>query len=267
MPKIKVNDVNLYYEEYGQGEPIIFICGFNGNHLMWNSILNACSKNHRVIVFDNRGIGQSDAPDYPYTVEMMADDTAALCKALNISQAHFVGNSMGGMIVQNLAYKYPKLTKSAVISNSVAKYVGIGFKLLLEGQLELIESKASVSTITKVGLHCCFSDSFLSQPGIIDLILKTATENKYPMNAIGFKSQMHACITFDASTWIHKIICPCLVIGSLGDKIFPENKEHKISKIIPNAQYFCFDDTVGHVPCIEQPEIFSKVILDFIAKL
>jgi len=266
MPKIKVNDINLYYEEYGQGEPIVFVAGFGGDRLSWSTIVKNCAKKHRVIFFDNRGAGQSDYPDYPYTVEMMADDTAALCKALNVSQAHFVGNSMGGFIVQELAYKYPQLTKSAVISNSIVKYSNVGFKLFLEGQLELIETAAPVSAQVKIGLGWCFSDNFLNQPGVVELLIKYQSENKYPMTAIGFKNQMQACITFDASSWVDKITRPCLVIGGENDKVFPEKKIREVSQIINNAEYFCFEGDVGHVPYLEKPELFSKVILDFIAK-
>ncbi|MFA6408643.1 MAG: alpha/beta hydrolase [Gammaproteobacteria bacterium] len=266
MPKIKVKDISLYYEEYSgeKGDPIVFISGFSGDHLMWSGLLKECTRNHRVIVFDNRGVGQSDRPDYPYTVDMMADDTAALCKELNVHKATFIGNSMGGFITQTLAYKYPDLTKAAIISNSVEKYSGVGFKLLLESQLKLIETRAPLDAIVKAGLGWCFSDKFLSRPGLIEFIVKSEFENKYPATAIGFKNQMHACLNFDASSWVHKINKPCLVIGSDEDKIFPENLIRNLSKLIPNAKYFCFEGGVGHVPCIEEPELFSKVILGFI---
>jgi len=268
MPKIKVNDINLYYEEYSgeKGDPIVFISGFSGDHLMWSGLLKECTLKHRVVVFDNRGVGQSDRPDYPYTVDMMADDTAALCRELNIPKATFVGNSMGGFIAQTLAYKYPDLTKSAVISNSIEKYSGIGFKALLEAQLKLIEAKAPVDAVVKVGLGWCFSEKFLSRPGLIDFIVKSELENKYPATAIGFKNQINACLNFDASSWVQKINKHCLVIGSDEDKIFPEKLTRNLSTLIPNAKYFCFEGGVGHVPCIEEPELFSKVILGFCAK-
>jgi len=70
MPKAKVNDINLYYEIHGKGEPIFFIAGFNSDHTVWTNIIDHYAQTHQVIVMDNRGSGKSDCPDAPYTIEM-----------------------------------------------------------------------------------------------------------------------------------------------------------------------------------------------------
>src|SRR5262245_16101500 len=101
MPKIDVGNINLYYESYGAGEPLVCIAGFSVDHLAWQSIVELFAKNYNVIIFDNRGAGQSDCPDIPYSIDMLADDTIELCKALDITRARFIGSSMGGMILQN----------------------------------------------------------------------------------------------------------------------------------------------------------------------
>jgi 3-oxoadipate enol-lactonase len=66
MPKIKINDINMYYEMHGSGEPIVFISGFSCDHTVWEEVAKKLQNNYQIILFDNRGAGQSDAPDQAY---------------------------------------------------------------------------------------------------------------------------------------------------------------------------------------------------------
>lgn len=84
MPKIKINDINLYYEQQGQGQPVVFISGYSVDHLCWVDIPLAFSTDYQAVVLDNRGSGQSDRPDFPYSIDLLAEDVVALCKALNL---------------------------------------------------------------------------------------------------------------------------------------------------------------------------------------
>src|SRR2546430_15158760 len=78
MPKVTVNGIRMFYEETGGGEPLILIMGFGGDHLAWAFQVRALAEHYRVVTFDNRGAGQSDAPEPPYTIRTMADDTAGV---------------------------------------------------------------------------------------------------------------------------------------------------------------------------------------------
>src|SRR5438552_14733086 len=95
MPKVRVNGINLYYIEAGRGDPLLLIMGFGGDHLAWAFQTPVFAQRYRVIAFDNRGAGQSDAPDVPYTTRMMAEDAVGLLDALRIERAHVLGVSMG----------------------------------------------------------------------------------------------------------------------------------------------------------------------------
>src|ERR1035438_8304990 len=106
MPTIKVNDITMYYEIHGEGEPMVLIAGLNSDHALYRGIIPQLAASHQVIVFDNRGVGQTDKPDIPYSIEMMADDTAGLLNALGIEQVHILGTSMGGRIAVALALKH-----------------------------------------------------------------------------------------------------------------------------------------------------------------
>jgi pimeloyl-ACP methyl ester carboxylesterase len=95
------NGVNLYYEAHGSGEPLLLIMGFTVSSVGWYWNTPTFAQNFRTIVFDNRGVGQSDKPDLPYSMQMFADDTAGLLDGLGVDRAHVFGISRGGMIAED----------------------------------------------------------------------------------------------------------------------------------------------------------------------
>lgn len=97
MPTVKVNDINMYYEIRGEGEPLVLIGGLATDITEFEGMIRELSQNYRVIAFDNRGAGRTDKPDIPYSIEMMTDDTAGLLNALGIELAHILGISMEGV--------------------------------------------------------------------------------------------------------------------------------------------------------------------------
>src|SRR5919204_2765547 len=121
MPKVLVNGINLHYIEAGRGDPLLLIMGFGGDHLAWAFQTPVFAQSHRVIAFDNRGVGQSDVPDVPYTTRMMADDAAGLLDALGIERAHVIGVSIGGMIAQELALNHPRRVRSLQLHCTYAR--------------------------------------------------------------------------------------------------------------------------------------------------
>lgn len=264
MPKIKINDINMYYEERGQGEPLVLIGGFCADHFAWMSVASLFAQNYRVILCDNRGAGQSDCPDFPYTMQMLADDIVALCKQLNISQAHFLGNSMGGHIVQTLAYRYPELTCSAVISNSSAK-MNVRAKLGVESRLPLLSLPVPPSAIMKSVLAQLYSIDFLSRQGMVDDLVNVMLANPYPTTEVGYRNQMHALLEFDSVSWLEKITAPTLVVYSDDDALVDLDSSQLLCSKIPNAEAYCFQ-RVGHLPHIEKPAEFYQVVRAFLEK-
>ena len=115
MPVVQANEIEIYYEEHGSGEPLLLIMGWGGNTATWNPQLEGLAEQYRVIAFDNRGAGRTKAPDSPYTIPQMAADTAGLLHALGVPKAHVFGISMGGMVAQELALGYPELVGSLIL--------------------------------------------------------------------------------------------------------------------------------------------------------
>src|SRR5205085_7194790 len=123
MPKLGVNDVELFYQEIGPAlaDPLLLIMGWGGDHTAWAFQIPAFSAEFRVIAFDNRGAGQSDAPDVPYTIGAMADDAIALLDRLRVARAHVCGASMGGMIAQEIALRRPDRVLSLGLHCTLAR--------------------------------------------------------------------------------------------------------------------------------------------------
>ncbi len=262
MPKVKVNDINIYYEIYGRGQPLVLIHGFSIDHLVWQGIVAKYAEKYQVITLDLRGSGQTDCPDIPYTVEMMADDVIGLCDVLELDNVHFMGSSMGGAILQTIALKYPQRVCTAVLSNTFTK-LDIRYALFAKGRLAFFATQVPVRAIMEASLGWVFSSDFLNREGMVDFLIEMRLANPYPITEIGYRNQLHALLQFDSEKWVNRIQVPCLVIGSDQDAIISEPHMRHLSNLIPNAEYYCFRN-VGHVPHVEQPELFNDVVEKFL---
>jgi 3-oxoadipate enol-lactonase len=265
MPHLKVNDISMYYEIHGEGEPLVLISGFSCDHTQWMSVANHLKQKYQIILFDNRGAGQTDVPEGPYTIEQMSDDVAALCEKLNINRAHFAGNSMGGFIVQSLAVRHESLVKSFIISNS-AQNAQFPFRFYLEAQLQLFKANVSLKSLIAASTSWTCSYRFLATPGVQDLIIKLSLENPFPFTVEGYKGQFAALDEFDSTDWLHRASAPALIIGSDQDIVFNESAVRVLADIIPQAKYYSFKEC-GHVPIMEYPLEVADLMATFIEEV
>lgn len=267
MPKIKVNDIDLYYEIYGQGSgvPLLLVGGLVADHNIWHSVAARFAKKHTVVIFDNRGIGQSSCPEQPFSIELMAEDAAALLEKLQLGAAHVVGSSMGGVIAQNMAYKYPHLVKSLILANSFycpAKHERL--KGVIKANVELRQANIVHPAIFKMFFVSLYSNNFLRLNSPIERLIDYALANPYPITNCGYINQAQALLAADTSALLSGIKQPCLIVAATEDMWSDMQQAQYLQKHLVNSQYFCFND-VGHLPHIEQPEVFSQLVLDFIA--
>jgi 3-oxoadipate enol-lactonase len=262
MPEITVNGINLYYEVYGDGEPLIFLHGFAVDHLVFSAMPEAYQSYYQVILLDNRGSGQSDCPSEPYSIEVMAEDIAEFCRVLGLGPAHFVGHSMGGMILQQLAHRYPKQVRSAVFCNTDVA-IDIRYALAAKARLAFIEAKCPLRELIESGMGWTFSTDFLERPGMVEQIINLRMANPFPITPMGYRNQLNALLNFNSSDWVGKIKAPSLVIGADQDIIIFESRIRRLAKSIPNAQYKKITAS-GHAPFIEQPDAFHALVKKFL---
>ena len=120
MPQVRTNGIQVYYEVHGSGEPLLLIAGLGYGLWMWHKMIPRLAEHFQVIAFDNRGAGETDKPEGPYSVQMLAADTAGLLEALEIESAMVMGHSMGGLLVQILGSR--GLGKALVLLTPASPY-------------------------------------------------------------------------------------------------------------------------------------------------
>ncbi len=116
MKTVPVGDITIAYKEAGSGEPLILIMGYGGTMDLWDTrLVNQLAQQYRVIVFDNRGMGQTTSSDKEYSIRLFANDTAGLMDALGIKKAHVMGWSMGTFVAQELTLGYPEKVDNLIL--------------------------------------------------------------------------------------------------------------------------------------------------------
>ena len=118
MPKANIRDMEIYYEEHGQGPPLVMILGLGQDTATWSFQIPELSNRLRLIVFDNRDCGKSSRCLDDYTTRTMAQDTIGLMDHLGIDQAHICGTSMGGMIAQQVVLMAPERVNSLILAST-----------------------------------------------------------------------------------------------------------------------------------------------------
>ena len=120
MPKANVGDIEIYYEEHGQGPPLIMILGLGQDTATWSFQISELSNRLRLIVFDNRDSGKSSRCLDGYTTKTMAQDIIGLMDHLRIDQTHILGTSMGGMIAQQVVLMAPERVNSLILVSTTS---------------------------------------------------------------------------------------------------------------------------------------------------
>lgn len=119
--KMKANDVEIYYEQYGEGEPIIFSHGWLDNRTVWNAQIELFASRHTVILYDHRGHGKSDKPWGDYSVQTLSNDLHSLVQMLKFQKVTLVGFSLGGMAALMFTLQHPSNVIKLVLVGSNAK--------------------------------------------------------------------------------------------------------------------------------------------------
>ena len=186
MPYEKVNDIQMYYEIHGEGEPLVLIVGLGTDISEWEGIIHWLAQKYKVLAFDNRGAGRTDKPDTQYSIEMMAHDTAGLMRTLGIEQAHILGISMGGRIALALALQHAKSVKELILVSTSARSIR-NWRRRFYG--------------------------ILSGAPIF--------RSKYPQPHSAFQRQLQASSTFNCTDTLHELHIPTLIMHGKKDKSIP----------------------------------------------
>jgi 3-oxoadipate enol-lactonase len=265
VPKVSVGDINIYYEEQGDGETIALVMGLGGGLPWMFRQFQAFSKQYRVVAFDNRGTGGSDAPDIPYTMEMLAGDLAGLLEAIGVKTAHVFGISMGGMIAQHFALLYPEKVKSLILGATtcggtrriIPDMEAIKVLFDMERMQKLTPEERAMETLPFV-----FSQEFINDnQALIQQLLAKMVGHVTPMH--GYMRQAAAIMGHDTYERLPEIKVPTLVMAGDADKLVPVENARIIASRIPNAELVILKK-MGHGFNIEAADIVNDTVLSFL---
>ena len=265
MSVIQVNGIDLFYtlEGSSENEPLLLVAGFDSDSSTWAAMMPLLVEQYRVLRFDNRGIGQSSAPDSFYSIAQMAEDAAALLDYLSISKVNVAGSSMGGQIAQELALAHPEKIKSLILLSSWASR-NDKFNSLIEMFGDLAQ-KLERTLYQKVLLPWVFTDAFYSTPGAMEQLLSLIENQPFPPTPHGLYHQSRAILSSDTSDRLADIHCPTLVVVGKEDLVTPIKFSQQLAQGIPKAELAILEHG-GHAFVVESADAVVKVMLDFLAK-
>ncbi len=260
--KADLNDIQLAYEDRGQGLPLVFLHAFPMNRRMWEPQVHALAAQYRVVTVDLRGHGESDAPLWRYSLDQYADDVRALLDLLGIQEAVLIGLSMGGYLIFAFHRRYPERLKALVFADTRAEadkpeQVAWRFQLAQRAQA------SGAAVVADDMLPKLIAPSSQTNPELVDRVRSIILSTR----VTGIAGDLTAIAERPDSTGQLKTIhCPTLVlVGELDGLTTPEDNR-RIADGITGARFELIPNA-GHLSNLEQPEAFNIALLKFLGTL
>jgi len=275
MPRVKVNDIQMYYEVKGEGFPLVMINGMNDNLDCWDPrLIGGLSRRLKLLLFDTRGAGRTDVSDREYTIRLFADDTAGLMNALGIPKAHILGISMGGMVAQELAIIYPEKVSKLVLcstsshwgpNNEASKIVSamdrgcsieelaeiyLSFPFVKDYPINYIRRNPTMVNV--------FTADFVKEnPDLVNLYQQRVMD--HPISVEASKRQFNAVKKFNTQERLQKIKAPTLILHGEKDFVFAPENGSNLTEGIPNAKLVHLQKS-AHYLAEEMNEVIHAII-------
>jgi pimeloyl-ACP methyl ester carboxylesterase len=238
MPTVKVNDINMYYEVHGDGEPLLIIWGMGGEISTFVDYMDSLDKDYKLIFFDNRGTGRTDKPDEQYSFEMMAEDTIGLMDEIGVKSAHVLGISMGSRIALVMVAKYPERVKSLILNVAAAR--------------STCDDPQAARSYER--LH-----AVMTQSGFLEVM------GGYPPTVESFIWQFEALKDFDGRDLLGKIKAPTLIVNSTKDDSTPVKFAEELFEGISDSKLILVEE--DHLFIRAKPDLLIEPVLEFLEEL
>jgi len=227
MPTAQVNDIEMYYEIHGDGPWLVLIAGLGVDLSIFQQSIDELAKQYKVLVFDNRGVGKTDKPDVPYSIQMMADDTFSLLASLGIKRALVLGLSMGGRIAMELTLSHPEMTEKLILVSTSSSL------------------QAEISPFVK-------------------MIKRVRSLRKSDQPYYAFIRQLKASSGYDCTGRLKEISAPALIVYGKNDKLVTASQIDDMKRNIKNSELASFSG--GHLFFLLKSEQFTARLLEFLSE-
>jgi pimeloyl-ACP methyl ester carboxylesterase len=255
-------DVRIAHETRGEGEPVLFVHGLGYDRRGWGPLPDLLAVELHVLLFDNRGVGESDFPPGPYAVSEMAADAVAVLDAAGVERAHVLGVSLGGFIAQELALSHPGRVERLVLCSTSPggpnqhPMPAAGVEAF--GRFPTLEREAGLRLMVENSLG---ERALQERPELVEEIYAYRLACAPPIAA--WQAQLHAAITFDVYDRLPEIAAPTLVLHGGADTVIDTRNGELLAARIPGAQLHVVPDR-GHLLLLEEAELLARVVIDFL---
>lgn len=260
MPYAESEGARIYWDEHGEGEPLLLIMGLGSASDLWHRLLPALSARYRTILFDNRGVGRSDVPPGPYSITAMGADAAAVLDDAGVESAHVLGFSLGGFIAQELALRYPGRVRSLILAGTAC-----GGKEAVRAAPEvLVALEARGVRTPEEGFWMIAPYNY--DPSTPRTLLEEdlAVSLHTPLKREGYMAQLQAIVSWVGScNRLSSLGVPALIIHGESDRLVPPENGRILARIMPHAKLVMLPGA-GHRFMTDQPVAAGEAILSFL---
>lgn len=249
--------MRIAWEEEGAGPPLLLIQGIGYARWSWEPVVPGLAERHRVLSFDNRGIGESDKPAGPYTAREMADDALQVLDEAGVERAHVLGASLGGMIAQEVASAAAERVDRLVLCCTTPG--GDGYPMpevtvRLMGEMQTLPPE--------VALRRFVDNALGADPpaGVADELYRRRLE--HPPDPVGWQGQAAAGTTYPGPE--RAIAAQTLILTGTADNVVDPRNSELLAERIPGARLERFDGA-GHMFFWERPDAFVRIVAEFLA--
>jgi len=255
---ISANGIAINYRLEGPDDgPVVMLSNsLMSNFSMWDAQVPALARRYRVLRYDTRGHGATEASPPPYSIDLLVDDARALLDALNIGSVHFVGLSLGGMIGQLFAVRHPTLLKSLVLCDTSSHMPP---EALWDDRIRTAENNG-LDAMAPATIERWFTEPFRERNAaeierIGRMIRKT--------DLAGYVGCCRAIQAMNQTAILSAITTPTLIVVGADDPATPVASSETIHRAIAGSELVILDDA-AHLANIEQPEAFNRAVIAFL---
>jgi pimeloyl-ACP methyl ester carboxylesterase len=263
MPKVKVNDITMNYEQQGSGEPLVLIPYLAADNACYAFQVAEYAKHFTCISVDPRGAGETDKPTGDYSTELFADDIAGFMSAIGVEQAHISGLSLGAAAGMWLAAKYPEKVKSLSLHSGWTKTDPF-LNTVVEGWQVMARALGSVPEMIIQGIFpwCFTPELYAARPDYIQALADFVRGRPaQPLDA--FMRESGAVLAHDAEAQLGKIQAPTLITFGKHDQCTSTRFAEPLTTNIKHSELIVFEGC-AHAPIYEKVEEFNQRTLAFL---
>jgi pimeloyl-ACP methyl ester carboxylesterase len=254
---VRAGGLNLWAERRGTGPDVLLIAGLGDPAEAWQFQLDGLAGRYRLTAFDNRGMGRTPLPAEPFSVATMADDAAALLRALELPAAHVAGFSGGSVIAQELALRHPELVRSLVLDSTWARPDAY-FRATLTFWRWLAEAAPSERAFLEAFYLWIYTPRAHAD-GTVDKIIEEVLAFPHKPSTEAIQRSIDAFLGHDTTGRLADIAAPTLVLAGGLDMVAPPRYGRVVADGIPGARFEVLAEE-AHQPFQEVPDLFNAQV-------